>query len=278
MQWVSIHEVCPKLWAIDEIHKTTMYVYEGERQVLLLDTGFGLADLPALVRGLCGDKPILVVNTHAHSDHNGGNGQFPVVYCGRMDEPDNHHPVTEADRQRAVTHFFQEVDGDADLSHWHPGPADVVLPLSDGDVLDLGGVQLEVLETPGHTRGCISLFDRANGLLFTGDLVLSWQVWGQLAVSTTLSVYADTLDRLAALSPQVRRVLPAHGEANNPYGFPFYELPPEVLPVYAQGTRAILEGKSQGQPFPCFAGDGLCQLFKIGGMVYDPHRLGVPGR
>ena len=38
MQWVSIHEVCPKLWAIDEIHKTTMYVYEGERQVLLLDT------------------------------------------------------------------------------------------------------------------------------------------------------------------------------------------------------------------------------------------------
>lgn len=274
MQWVSIHEIAPHLWAIDEMHKTTMFVYEGEQRVLLLDTGFGLADLPALVRSLCGDKPVIVVNTHAHGDHNGGNCQFDRVYCGRMDEPDNHHPVSEEDRQRSIRHFLQAADP-ADLASWQPGPARQVLPLSEGDVLDLGGIRLDVLETPGHTRGCITLFDRAHGYLFTGDLILSWQVWGQLACSTTLSVYANTLDRLAALQPEVRQVLPAHGIASNPYGYPFYALPPEVLSLYAEGTRDILAGKGAPKPFPCFAGDGLCQLFEVGGMVYDPERLGI---
>jgi glyoxylase-like metal-dependent hydrolase (beta-lactamase superfamily II) len=39
----------------------------------------------------------------------------------------------------------------------------------DGDRFDLGGRTLEVIVTPGHTPDAISLLDRANGLLFTGD-------------------------------------------------------------------------------------------------------------
>ena len=119
------------------------------------------------------------------------------------------------------------------------------------------------------------MFDRANGYLFTGDLMLTWQVWGQLTDSSTLKEYGRTLDRLAALEPQVTEVFPAHGREDNPFGWPIYHLPPRVLSVYAEGTNRILRGEATGDPFTCFAHDGLVVLFEIGGMVYDPTRMGT---
>ena len=274
MKLQTIYPISNRLWAIDEIEKTTMYVYRGSQRALLLDTGFGLSDLPAILKTLIGDLPVIVVNTHSHGDHNGGNCQFDTVYCGRFDEPNNHHQPTEADRQRSLTHFFQALEGtDFDPSSWKNGPSRHVCTLKDGDIIDLGDIQLTVLETPGHTAGCISLFDKANGELFVGDMILSWQVWGQLPTSVSLKVYAESLERLAELEPSVKHVRPAHGIATNPYGFKLYELPPRVLGIYARGTRAILNGQGQSEPFPCFAGDGLVQYFEIGGMVYDPERM-----
>jgi glyoxylase-like metal-dependent hydrolase (beta-lactamase superfamily II) len=44
--------------------------------------------------------------------------------------------------------------------------------IHDGSRIDLDGRSLEVLATPGHTPKAISLFDRANGLLFAGDFMV----------------------------------------------------------------------------------------------------------
>ena len=49
----KVYQVRQNLWAIDEIGKTTLYVYEGEKRVLLLDTGFGLLPLREMVESLC---------------------------------------------------------------------------------------------------------------------------------------------------------------------------------------------------------------------------------
>lgn len=275
-RFAEIYRIRENLWAIDEIRKTTLYVYEGEKRVLLLDTGFGLLDLKKLVGELCPGKEIVVVNSHGHGDHNGGNCQFDCVYVGRMDEPTSHSEPSADDRERFFHSFFEgnpRVEG-MKPEDWTPGPARRVLPLSDGDVIDLGGVELEVLETPGHSLGSICLLDRKNGYLFTGDLMLTWQVWGQLACSTTLKDYSRSLDRLAELESIVTEVFPAHGRCDNPHGWPIYHLPPRVLSVYADGTRRIVEGKDVGVPFHD-GPEGLVVYFDIGGMVYDPERLGV---
>ena len=271
-EFAEIYRIRDNLWAVDEIRKTTLYVYEGRDRVLLLDTGFGLLDLKALVGGLCPGKEIVVVNSHGHGDHNSGNNQFDKVYVGRFDEPTSHSTVSE--------HFLDKflknnpLAGTVRPEEWRPGPCKCVMPLCDGDVIDLGGIRLEVLETPGHSLGSICLFDRENGYPFTGDLMLTWQVWGQLACSTTLKDYGKSLDRLAALEPLVREVFPAHGRSDNPHGWPIYHLPPRVLSVYAEGTRRILEGKEVGVPFHD-GPEGTVVYFEIGGMVYDPSRLGV---
>lgn len=273
---VEIYPIRPHLWALDEVRKTTMYVYEGTDRVLLIDTGFGLSDLKKIVGGLCPGKEILVVNTHGHGDHNGGNNQFDTVYVGRMDEPFSHSTPTPETRQRFISTFFtqSEFAAQIDPNRWNPGPCEKVLPLRDGDVLSLGGIDIEVLETPGHSLGSISLLDRANGLLFTGDLMLTWQVWGQLEYSTTLKDYGRSLERLATLEDQITEVFPAHGRSDNPHGWPIYHLPPRVLSVYADGVRSILEGESVGTPFHD-GPEGLVVYFDIGGMVYNPRRLGI---
>ena len=273
----KVYQVRQNLWAIDEIGKTTLYVYEGEKRVLLLDTGFGLLPLREMVESLCPGKEIVVVNSHAHGDHASGNCQFDTVGVGRWDEPASHKGMDADTRKRYLVSFFEDNPRAAkvDVNAWLPGPAKHIVPLSDGDVIDLGGVQLEVIEAPGHSIGSICLFDRANGYLFTGDLMLTWQVWGQLTDSSTLKEYGRTQDRLAALEPQVTEVFPAHGREDNPFGWPIYHLPPRVLSVYAEGTNRILRGEATGDPFTCFAHDGLVVLFEIGGMVYDPTRMGT---
>ena len=66
MQLFRIIPLEKDLWAINEIDKTVMYVINGTERALLLDTGLGLTDLKEEILKLCGEKPLFVVNTHAH--------------------------------------------------------------------------------------------------------------------------------------------------------------------------------------------------------------------
>ena len=108
--------------------------------------------------------------------------------------------------------------------------------------------------------------------LFTGDMALTWPVWGHLDVSSALSVYQKSLARMAALN--AKNVHPAHGDPGNRFGCPAWLLPPRTLEVFARETQEIVEGKRVGAPYHSFAGDGLCVEFEIGGMAYDPNRIG----
>ena len=85
MQLFRIIPLEKDLWAINEIDKTVMYVINGTERALLLDTGLGLTDLKEEVLKLCGEKSLIVVNTHAHVDHNSGNYQFEEVCVGRYE-------------------------------------------------------------------------------------------------------------------------------------------------------------------------------------------------
>ena len=270
----NIHRIADDLWAIDEIGNDIMYLIDGVRRALLIDTGYGMVDLKALAGQLCPGRELMVVNSHIHPDHASGNAQFGQVFCGRYDEPRAHSEVDGAAKLHMMSHLNNDraraagLDADA----WQPGPARRVTPLADGDVIDLGDTQLTVVETPGHTLGSIALHDAAHSRLFTGDMALTWPVWGHLADSSALSVYQKSLAHMAALNAQ--SVHPAHGDPGNAFGCPIWLLPPRTLEVFARETRDIVEGRRVGEPYHSFAGDGLCVEFEIGGMAYDPARIG----
>lgn len=91
-----------------------------------------------------------------------------------------------------------------------PATADVVV--RHGDRLDVPGWSLEVLHTPGHTRGSICLLDAGRGLLLTGDTVLPTVYPGVgLGGTGPTNPIDDHLASLAALEPLDVDVLPGHG-------------------------------------------------------------------
>jgi glyoxylase-like metal-dependent hydrolase (beta-lactamase superfamily II) len=211
--WFEVYKPASGVFAIYEPHQSEeviSYLIVGGKRALLFDTGMGISDIQRVTSELT-TLPILVLNSHTHNDHVGGNWQFPTVYG--MD--------TEFTRKNALG---SREDAQAEIAS---GQICGVLPpgfdphtyqtrawkiaafTHDGDRFDLGGRTLEVLATPGHTPDSIALIDRANGLLFTGDTYYPAPIW-LFRPETDLAAYAASIRRLAVLEPDIKQVLGAH--------------------------------------------------------------------
>src|SRR6476469_4887802 len=86
-KWFEVYRIRPGLFAIYEPHQaeeTISYLIVGTKQALLFDTGMGIADIHKVVRQLT-SRPVVVLNSHTHNDHVGGNSLFTFVFG--MDTP-----------------------------------------------------------------------------------------------------------------------------------------------------------------------------------------------
>ncbi len=134
---------------------------------ILIDTGFGHdAELTLRVLGEAGVRPqeLLVVTTHHHSDHVGGNHHLQA----------NFGVAVAAHRWEGA--MVNDRDVDACSAAWldqpvQPYQVDVIL--DDDDTIDVGGPSLRVVHTPGHTLGHIALSAEDERLLIVGDAVHS---------------------------------------------------------------------------------------------------------
>ena len=79
--------------------------------------------------------------------------------------------------------------------------------LTDHDIIDIGGREIEVLHTPGHSPGHLCFWEKSRGYLFTGDLVYKDILFAYYP-STDPEAYLDSLEKVAALP--VKKVFPAH--------------------------------------------------------------------
>lgn len=181
-------EILPGAYRIENsaVH---MDLLVGGHHALLFDTGYGFEDLYAFVRSIT-DLPLYVVNSHGHVDHAAGNWQFPEVFI---------HP---ADVQVCIQHNGREmrmaeldtavVPKDFDLDDYLSHGCGNLRPVGEGDVFDLGGITLEVVELPGHTAGSIGLLWQEEKILYVGDAVNCF-IWLFLPEATKLSTYRNTL-------------------------------------------------------------------------------------
>lgn len=235
--WFEVYKPAPGVFAIYEPHQaeeTISYLIVGTKQALLFDTGMGISDLKKVTEELT-KLPIIVLNSHTHDDHVGGNWEFDTVYGMDTD-------FTRKDAQGSREDAQAEISSDQicgklpkgfDAKAYTTRPWKITAYTHDGDRFDLGGRALEVIATPGHTRDAISLMDRANGLLFTGDTYYPAPIW-LFRPETDLDAYSASIRRLAALAPQVKLVLGAH---NIPVASP------SVLPRLVAAFDAVRSGK-----------------------------------
>jgi len=260
--WFEVYKVAPEVFAIYEPHQfeeTISYLIVGHARALLFDTGMGIGDLKALTSKLT-TLPVTVLNSHTHNDHVGDNWQFDTVYGMDTAFTRQNARGSKADAQAEIAHgeLCGALPAGFNPSAYATRPWTVSRWLHDGDTIDLGGRTLEVIATPGHTPDAICLFDRANGLLFSGDTYYPGPIW-LFRPETDLVAYGKSVRRLAALQPQVRVVLGAH---NVPVA------PPGILSELAAAFEKVQAGQVHHTP----AGEGkvIYQVANISFLMKPP--------
>lgn len=240
--WFEVYRPAAKVYAIYEPHQSEeviSYLIVGEKKALLFDTGMGISDIKKVTSELT-QLPIIVLNSHTHDDHVGGNWEFDTIYGMDTDFTRKNAQGSREDAQAEVTpdQICGSLPKGFDPKTYVTRPWKITAYIHDGDKFDLGGRTLEVIATPGHTPDAISLIDRGNGLLFTGDTYYPAPIW-LFRPETDLDAYAASIARLSALAPDIKLVLGAH---NIPVA------PPAVLARLVMAFAAVRQGKVTAIP------------------------------
>ena len=199
-------EIDKDVWHISEFGFDSMYLVIGDERAALIDTGTGLFDLTALVSQIT-DKPYEVYLTHGHVDHVGGMHQFERAYLHEADFAAA-RSVKRQDRINYMSIMLAMCAGIYDVDE-----GDVIedaydtelIPITGGDIIDLGGRTLEVIDTPGHTPGSISFLDRTSDILFSGDCCNSNTLVAPGGAPALLGI-ADSRNTISALLATAERL------------------------------------------------------------------------
>lgn len=143
------------------------YLVLGEEKVLLIDTGMGVGSLRKLIDTLT-DLPVILVNTHCHPDHAGGNAEFDPAFINPADMDVFEKMTTLEFRSQDVSHMPGGAEFVTQLQPQGPTP----IALKDGQEIDLGNRTVRIIFTPGHTRGSLCIYDNRTGSLFGGDTLI----------------------------------------------------------------------------------------------------------
>jgi endoribonuclease LACTB2 len=166
---------------------TTIYVV-GQDQVLTVDSGEAVDRYRWMLRGYLAATEhaeiALAALTHHHFDHSGNLRWIRENLKAEILIP----PGSES----LLTEQL---------------PSDGYSSLEDGRMIEVGGVRLEVLTTPGHSLDSVCYYLETEGVLFTGDTLLG----SSTTTIKDLGLYQQSLRRLLAL-PNLRVICPGHGQ------------------------------------------------------------------
>lgn len=169
------------------MYNESVYIVEGSERALVIDAGTRIPDLDKIVAGIT-QKPVTLVATHVHPDHTGSSiNLFPELHLNAADEV-------------LIPSIMPNYTGKK-------------VYLSDGQVFDLGGREIEVLFTPGHTPGSCTFFDKERHYGFSGDSFGSTN----LLLMTNFSTLKATTYRVAWYMEKwgIEKLYPGHYSGDN---------------------------------------------------------------
>lgn len=271
MHWFHVAELEPGVHVVAEPGHVCSWLVHGRERSMLLDTGLGLVSVRDAIAAVV-HREVVVVNSHSHFDHVGGNAEFDERLIHELGELLVVEPVP---RELLVAYAagcaglearFEALLGldrgegwflvgpdetvrpwppaGVDLDAWRIEPPPPTGLLRDGDVVELGGRSLRVLHTPGHAPDHICLLDERSGIFFAQDQAY----YGPHLLyfyDSDVEAFARSARRLADdLSSSVRVVYAAH--CLRP------ALPPRLLRELADAAEEVAAGEARLAP-----GEGL---------------------
>ena len=203
-----ISQIDGHTYRIDE-EGVRFFLLEGTGKALLIDSGMMVHNAKEIA-GTLSSLPIFLLNTHGDIDHVGSNEEFESFYMNDA-EASNYYKV-------------QKKKG-------------VIIPLENGDILDLGDRKLEIITLPGHTPGSIGVLDASRGWLFSGDPVQDGSIF-MFGVEREMHAYIRSLEKLEGYMDRFEFVFPSHGTC---------PLSPGYIPRLKEKAKEVLEGKTKGE-------------------------------
>ncbi len=204
--WFTVKAIDETTFAISEYghwEKVHSYLLIGEDKAALIDTGLGIDNIKRITDQLT-NLPIIVLTTHVHWDHIGSHGEFENLYVHKEEED----WLINGIQKLPIEQIRKDVSRDITL----PTPAtfnpETYKPyqgkptglLNDGDEINIGSRPLTIYHTPGHSPGHISILDRKNGYLFTGDLLYDETPVYAFFPTTNPVDLVESLDKVAGIS------------------------------------------------------------------------------
>lgn len=200
-------------WRIED-SGVRFFLLTGTERAILIDSGMRIDNARDIAEELT-DLPISLVNTHADRDHICSNEQFEEFYM---------HPAEERIYRRS-------------------GKAGKIIPVKEGDVIDLGERELRVIALPGHTPGSIALLDANNRVLISGDPVQEHGRIFMFGDHRNMGDYSRSLEHLETYRGQFDEIWPSHADI---------PVSPDVIMKLHNGAQDILDGKLKGRATEMF--------------------------
>jgi hydroxyacylglutathione hydrolase len=203
----EIAELRPNIYKFkSEKPGSHVYLIKGSKKNVLIDTGM-TAFYPHLRTFLqeLGLRPRdihFVILTHEHFDHIGATTFFfdtATVAAHRL-----------AANKIEMQDEFVTMMKYCNISS-RPFRADIWL--EDQCLIDLGNYKLQVIHTPGHTSGCLCLYEAREKMLFSSDTVFAGGILSGISSSGNISDYMNSLQRLSSL--KVEHLCPGHGKTSD---------------------------------------------------------------
>lgn len=221
--WFERTHITDDISLITEPHvvpllRCNIWHIRGRERDLMVDTGVGVQSLRTFAAQFL-DKPVTAVATHVHIDHIGCHHEFGECLVHEAEHEGLVHPErltslggTGFDPMDIATLLLPPIDGyeisgpmitaipfeGYDISTFTTKAAPHATIISGGDIIDIGDRHFEVLHLPGHSPGGIGLWEKATGMLFSGDAIYDGPLLDNLHHSN-IEHYVKTFEYLRSL-------------------------------------------------------------------------------
>lgn len=174
---------------------------EKSKEAIVIDPG-GEVDKIAKMLDILKAKVKYIYLTHCHGDHIGGVNELKERYGGkilihRIDSEGLNNPEINLCEYIGLGKIELDVDSRID----------------DNDLIHVGETELQVIHTPGHTKGSTSLYCEKEKMLFSGDTLFRG-TWGRTDLPTSsLEDIMNSITKRLLVLPDDTIVYPGHGKA-----------------------------------------------------------------
>ena len=219
-------------WRIEDTG-VRFYLLCGTERAALIDTGMNTPDARQIAEGLT-SLPLILINTHADPDHISGNASFDSFYISPNEEGNlrNYTKVGE------------------------------IIPIKEGDVIDLGERPLRIIDIPGHTRGSIAILDEKQRFLISGDSVQDGKIF-MFGPERNLEVYIESMKHLEEYTNEFEDIYPMHGTI---------PVQKELIGKLIEGAEDIIAGRAEGKTVEVFGNEVCLYNFSFAGFLCDPEK------